>query len=126
LSIVRIIINIMRPKLYDEEIIKICKCKHYSVKKILSLLQEKFSEASQATVYRTLRSLAEEGSIKKIKGIDDEAYYETNIGDHGHAIDQKTGKIHDFELPKNIFKKVKFPKNFSAEFSDIKFYGNME
>jgi len=116
----------MRPKLYEKEIIKICKYNHYPAKKILSLLQKKFPEASQATVYRTLRSLVKEDLIKKIKGVDDEAYYETNIGTHGHAIDQKTGKIYDFELPKNILNKIDLPKNFSIQNADIKFYGNME
>lgn len=126
MSIIRIIIKNMRPKLYNEEIIKLCKCKHHPAKKILSLLQEKIPEASQATIYRTLKFLVESGSIKKINGINDEAYYETNIGTHGHAVDQKTGKIYDFELPKDIFKEIKFPKNFSIQFSDVKFYGIIE
>jgi Fe2+ or Zn2+ uptake regulation protein len=116
----------MRPKLYEKEIIEICKYKHYPVKKILTLLQKNFPEASQATVYRTLKSLEKKDLIKKIKGIDDEAYYETNIGTHGHAIDQKTGKIYDFELPKNILNKIELPANFSVQNTDIKFYGSIE
>lgn len=116
----------MRHKVYDEEIINLCKNKHYTAHKITQLLQKKHLFLGQATIYRTLTFLVSEGLLKKIAGVGSAAYYETSIGTHGHAIDKKTGKIYDFELPKDILEKLDLPVNFNPSNADIKIYGEMK
>ncbi len=116
----------MRPKIYNEEIVKLCKYKHYTAIKIIQLLQKKYPTVGQATVYRTLNFLVSEGLLRKIKGVNSCAYYETSIGNHGHAIDKKTGKIYDFELPKNLLETLNIPPKFNVSNADIKIYGSIE
>lgn len=115
----------MRPKIYSEEIIELCKYKHYPANKIFQLLQDKHPSVGQATVYRTLKYLTEKGLLVKLKGLGPCAYYETSIGSHGHAIDQKTGKVYDFEIPKNLLEKLDLPKNLEISKIDIKLYGKI-
>ncbi len=116
----------MRPKIYDEEIVKICKYKHYTAAKIIQLLQRKHPSAGQATVYRTLNFLVSQGLLNKVKGLGTCEHYEASIGIHGHAIDNKTGKVYDFELPKNFLKKLALPPGFNPSIADIKVYGEIE
>jgi len=116
----------MRPKIYNEEIIELCRYQHYSATKIVQLLRRKHPSIGQATVYRTLFFLVSIGLLKKIEGAGPCAYYETSIGTHGHAVDNRTGKIYDFELPKNFLKKLHLPIGFSPSIADIKIYGTTE
>lgn len=116
----------MRPKMYDEEIIKICRHKHYPASTILKIIQKKYPSVGQATIYRTLKYLTKKGLLIKIKGLGVCAYYETSIGTHGHAVDNQTGKIYDFTLPGNFLTKIKLPLGFNISNADIKIYGNIE
>jgi len=112
--------------MYNEKIIKLCKHKHYSAIKIFQLLQKNHPSIGQATVYRTLKCLTCEGTLIKIKGLGSCAFYETSIGNHGHIIDQKTGKVYDFDLPKNFIEKLNLSKNFNILKADIKLYGEIK
>lgn len=62
---------------------------------------------SQASVYRLLDSLVEEGILREHSFGDGRRRFDYNIGDnHGHIVNMATGEITDFESPE-IKKAVK-------------------
>lgn len=116
----------MRTKMYTQDIIDLCTCSHRTASDVFVLLKKKFPRVGQATVYRTLSHLVEEGLLAKYEGLDAHAYYEVVDKPHGHLIDQKTGAIIDIELPHDIATQLGLPKGFTACRVDLKVYGSFE
>ncbi len=88
---------------YQDEILKICKKKHLTSENILEKLKKKFPEVGQATIYRTINFLTEQGLLNKIS-LHNKAYYETQETFHGHLIEKN--KIKDFEISEKFLKEI--------------------
>ncbi len=109
----------MKTHFYTDEIIEICNCKHLSVEEIYEKILKKFPDAGKSSIYRNVEELAKSWDIKKIIWVWKKAYFEKNIWNHIHLIDNNTGKIID--LDENI-KVPNLPKNFTASNIDIKIF----
>ena len=86
--------------MYKKEIKKICTHQHLIIEDIVKKLREKFPKAGLSTVYRNLDEMVSNWELVKLKVLWWKWVYETNIGQHWHLIDNKTGKITDIDISK--------------------------
>ena len=70
---------------------------HPTIQEIYSHAKEKYPNIGQATIYRHVNKLVEEGKLLKItNNIDKNHHYDININPHHHLICEKCGKIYDY------------------------------
>lgn len=112
----------MKTHYYTEDIIDICTDKHLTVDEIFIFLQEKYSEIWRSSVYRNVEQLSEKWKLKKVIWIGKKAYFEANIWNHIHLIDETTGNIIDYPIDNINFDNL--PKNFQINNADIKIFWN--
>ena len=79
---------------------ELCKGRHYSADELLVFARERMPGISRATVYNNLRSMEEEGLIRKISGEGSADVYDASFILHGHLICTECHDITDFETPK--------------------------
>lgn len=106
--------------MYKKEIKKICTHKHLVIEDIVKKLREKFPKAWISTVYRNLDEMVKDGEISKLNVLWGKGVYETNIWQHAHLIDNKSGKIIDIDA--NKITKDLIPENFCAKNIEINIY----
>ena len=106
--------------MYKKEIKKICTHQHLIIEDIVKKLREKFPKAGLSTVYRNLDEMVSNWELVKLKVLWWKWVYETNIGQHWHLIDNKTGKITDIDISK--LNKSFIPENFIADNVEINIY----
>ncbi len=110
----------MKTHYYTEDIINICTDKHLTVDQIFSFLQEKYPEIGRSSIYRNVEQLLEKWKLKKVIWIGKKAYFETNIWNHIHLIDEASWNIID--LPMDSLNFNNLPKNFNIINTDIKIF----
>lgn len=110
----------MKTHYYIDDIINICTDKHLTVDEIFNFLQDKYPEIWRSSVYRNVEQLSEKWKLKKVTWIGKKAYFEANIWNHIHLIDENTWDIID--LPINSIDFEKLPKNFNINNTDIKIF----
>ncbi len=106
--------------MYKKEIKKICTHQHLVIEDIIKRLREKFPKAGLSTVYRNLDEMVADGELIKLKVLWSKWVYETNIGQHAHLVDNKTGKIVDVDISRLDTSFI--PKDFCAENVEINIY----
>lgn len=84
---------------------------HPTADYIYALLKKENPALSLGTVYRNLKLLADDGTIKRLKGLDNSERFDHNTFNHCHFICQKCGAIHDIMLPQEIYKDFEESKN---------------
>ncbi len=98
---------------------------HPSAECIHKILKQENSEIGLATVYRNLNKLADDGTIKKIAGLEDAVHYDHNTDLHYHFFCKRCRKI--FDLPSNIapslVKKAEMMTGFKIDTHEIVFHG---
>jgi Fe2+ or Zn2+ uptake regulation protein len=77
-----------------------CMGKHRTADELLELARAKMPGISRATVYNNLRSLEEEGLIRKITGEGGADFYDSSFVLHGHLICTSCHEIRDVNAPK--------------------------
>lgn len=112
----------MKTHYYTNDIIDICTDKHLTVDDIFMLLQKKYSDIWRSSVYRNVEQLSEKWELKKLVWIGKKAYFEANIWNHIHLVDENTWIITD--LPIDCLNFDKLPKNFNISNTDIKLFWN--
>lgn len=69
---------------------------HPTMQEIYSLSKEKYPSIGQATVYRNINKLVDEGKIIRLPETKDEGYhYDINMTPHNHLICNSCGRIID-------------------------------
>ena len=89
---------------------------HPTMQEIYSLSKEKYPSIGQATIYRNVNKLVEEGKIIRLPGTKDEGcHYDINMTDHNHLICNSCGRIIDiFDSDYNdIIKKIETSNSVS-------------
>ena len=76
-----------------------CIGKHRTADELLSLAREAMPGISRATVYNNLRSMEEEGLIRRITGEGSADVYESSFTLHAHLICTECHEIKDVECP---------------------------
>ena len=109
----------MKLHYYTNEIVNICDCKHLTVDEIYLKISKKFPDAGKSSIYRNVEELVKEWYLRKIIWVWKKAYFEKNIWNHIHIIDEITWKITDLEEDVSI---PNLPKWFNMSGMDIKIF----
>ena len=110
----------MKTHYYSEKIIEICTHKHLVVDEIYTELLKDFPEVGKSSIYRNVEELSIEWKLKKLAWIWKKTYFESNIWEHIHIIDDKSWEIFDLKIEDlNI---PNLPKNFKINSVDIKLH----
>ncbi len=99
---------------------------HPTAEDVYSWAQKNLAKISQATVYNTLGALTEAGLIRTFKFPHSEkVVYDSNIDDHFHFFDEKSGKLLDVETS-SVKVTVDLPKKFKVKTMDIILNGEIK
>ena len=82
----------------QKEIILECikeNCTHPTITEIMERVNEKDPNVGQATVYRNINKMLEEGLIDKVYSARDTFHYDADTREHDHLICTRCGKIID-------------------------------
>ena len=77
-----------------------CNGKHRTADELLAIARERMPGISRATVYNNLRSMEEEGLIRRITGEDGADMYDSSFVLHGHLICMGCKAVRDIETPR--------------------------
>ena len=77
----------------------LCRGQHRTADEILKYAKERFPAISRATVYNNLRSMEEEGLIRRITGEDGADMYDASFVLHGHLICMGCRSVKDINTP---------------------------
>ena len=78
---------------------ELCHGQHRTADELFALAREKMPGISRATVYNNLRSLEEEGIIRRITAEGGADFYDSSFVLHGHLICSVCREIKDLETP---------------------------
>ncbi len=85
--------------------LKICKILfdrkntfHFTISDLQKIIKSKIEEkVSLATIYNTFHSFKKKGYLKEISINSDKSYYDTNITNHHHFLDEETNELLDLD-----------------------------
>ena len=82
---------------------------HPNAEEVYSIVNRKYPTISKATVYRNLKTLAEEGRLRRIESYSKltETRYDLTMSVHSHGVCVKCGKIVDVD----VFEEESMDKN---------------
>ncbi len=98
---------------------------HPTAEYLYSILKEKDSNISLATLYRNLNQLADNGIIKKIDGLETSSHFDHNVNEHYHFICEKCMRVFDIstDVASDVVKKAENETGFLVKKHDIIFTG---
>lgn len=70
---------------------------HLSADQIMTIVNERHSETSKATVYNTLNLFLEKGLIREVIVDPTKVFYDPNTEPHYHMYDVQTGRLTDID-----------------------------
>lgn len=108
--------------------------KHLSAEDVLYILRGKDIKVGQATVYRCLDNLAQQGILERLDFGDGAHRYEINASDdakahsHHHLVCRKCGAVIDFDvdLLERLEQRVEQQRGFHVLNHQVTFYGVCE
>jgi len=112
----------MKIHYYKEDILKICHKWHLTASEIFEKVSKIHPSTSQSSIYRNIEDMVKKWNLRKLEWIWKKAYFETNIWEHIHLIDQNNWKIVDIDLKYLDLGIPNLPKNFKANSLDIKIF----
>jgi len=77
-----------------------CIGHHRTADEILAFARQRMPGISRATVYNNLRSMEDEGFIRRITGEDGADMYDAAYAPHGHMICKRCHSVSDLMMPK--------------------------
>ncbi|EPG67360.1 peroxide-responsive transcriptional repressor PerRB [Leptospira wolffii] len=104
----------------------LCEADHPTAEEVKEWVDQRSLKMSLATVYNTLNVLVSAGLLREFKfSCLGKSVFDSNIDDHYHFFDEKTGKFHDLDA--NLLTlDSKLPNEFKVNKVDILFSGTME
>ena len=98
---------------------------HPTADELYKIISRTNSSIGSATVYRNLNTLAEEGTINKIDGLETHAHFDHNTHKHYHFICDKCKKIYDVseDVAPNVDINASKETGFKITGHDIIFHG---
>tara|TARA_A100001011_G_C13736776_1_gene605773 strand:+ start:105 stop:530 length:426 start_codon:yes stop_codon:yes gene_type:complete len=95
--------------LFDRE-----KTFHFTINDLQKIIKNKIEEkVSLATIYNTVHSFKKKGYLKEISINSDKSYYDTNITNHHHFLDEETNELLD--LDDNDISNLKIKKTLTGK-----------
>ncbi len=104
----------------------LCEADHPTADEIKEWAETHLAKISQATIYNTLKALADAGLIRAFRFSHSErVIYDCNITDHFHFLDEKSGRIYDLHK-EDIGIKIEIPKKFKIKSMDLIIKGEIK
>ena len=117
----------LRPTPQREVVFKIIleKRDHPTADEIFARVKTEMHTISLATVYNCLETLVQCGLIRQVNLERAPTRYCPNLHEHAHFHDEKTGKIHDVDLPADFVARLRsiLPEGFDARSIELNFRG---
>ncbi|TGM96695.1 peroxide-responsive transcriptional repressor PerRA [Leptospira dzoumogneensis] len=90
---------------------------HLTADQVFHLVNEHMPNASRATVFNNLKLFSEKGIVHLLELKSGITLYDSNLGNHHHAIDEETGEIFDIDLDSKLQEKIlsELKKDFTAK-----------
>lgn len=73
---------------------------HPDAEQLIAMVRERDASVSVATVYNSLRLLADAGRILELRGLGPRTRYDANLADHDHFTCRRCGRIDD--IPRQV------------------------
>lgn len=73
-------------------------CRHFTAEEIFREINTDFSRVSRATVFNVLNLFAEHGLLKTLRARSDVLLYDSNMAEHDHVVNSKTGEVYDVKF----------------------------
>lgn len=73
------------------------RCEHLSADQVMTIVNERHSETSKATVYNTLNLFLEKGLIREVIVDPSKVFYDPNTDPHYHMYDLESGRLTDID-----------------------------
>lgn len=98
---------------------------HPTAEYLYEILKENNPNLSLGTVYRNLNQLAENGTIKKIEGLENSSHFDHNTHEHFHFICDKCKRVFDISvnIAPDIASKTEKETGFTVKGYDIAIHG---
>ncbi len=104
----------------------LCDADHPTAEDVLAWAEKKLMKISQATVYNTLNTLVEAGLARPFRfPHSDKVVYDSNLMDHFHFLDEKSGQVYDIAM-EDIEIKVEMPKKYKIKSLDVVIKGEIK
>ena len=106
----------------------LAKRDHPTAEEIFARVKALMPTISLATVYNCLETLVQCGLIKQVNFVREPTRYCPNLHEHAHFHDEKSGEIHDVEIPPDLTARLRavLPVGYTAEHIDLSFRGSIE
>lgn len=96
------------------------KHQHLSADQIQEQVNTRYTYASKATVYNTLRLFLEKGLVREVMVDSSKVFYDSNVGAHHHFYDVESGELTDIAVGDvTIGNLPKLPNGMIAEGVDV-------
>ena len=101
---------------------------HPTAEEVFARVKAEMPTISLATVYNCLETLVQCRLIRQVNHERSSTRYCPNLHPHAHFHDEKTGEIHDVDLPAPFLEQLKklLPERFQASAIEITFLGKNE
>ena len=86
---------------------------HFTIYDLHKIMRNKNEEVSLATVYNTVHALKKKGYLKEISVNSEKSYFDTNITNHHHFLDEETNTLLD--LNEKDIEKIKVKKKLPGK-----------
>ena len=98
---------------------------HPTADKLYELVRPLMPSISLATVYRNLNQLVDNGSIRKISGLDGAVHYDHCVEKHYHFICTCCNKVYDvpYNVAEDLEQKLKSFTGLEAQSTELTFKG---
>jgi Fur family transcriptional regulator, iron response regulator len=102
-------------------------CSHPTAEDVLEAVSDKLPVAlSRATVYNTLSCLKDAGVVREVLTEPGKVRYDSNLSEHHHFIDVKTGQVVDVPADKVEQLGKLLDKKFKVHGVQVTFFGDIE
>jgi Fur family transcriptional regulator, peroxide stress response regulator len=118
----------VRPTPQREVVLKVILAKrdHPTADEIFARVKAQLPTISLATVYNCLDTLVHCGLVRQVNLERAPTRYCPNLDEHAHFHDERTGKIHDVDLPADLMARLRavLPAGFDASSIELNFRGS--
>ena len=103
----------------------LCCGSHFDTESLAARMYSRHKHTARATVYRTIKILADAGIIKRGMLGENHSHYEFVEQDHGHFVCSSCGKIIELSCPtlKDFLENVSKSHDFSIDHHSIELFG---
>lgn len=98
---------------------------HPTADKLYELVRPLMPSISLATVYRNLNQLVDNGSVRKISGLDGAVHYDHCVEKHYHFICSQCNKVYDvpYNVAEDLEQKLKSFTGLEVQSTELTFKG---